>query len=47
VNSLVGSAAMAPIEHVFVNVARSTDGLNRNFLHPGLYCPPTRLWRNW
>jgi hypothetical protein len=38
---------MAVIEHVFVNLARSTDRLKRNGLHPGLYWPPTRLWRNW
>lgn len=34
---------MAVVEHVFVNVAGATDGLNVQ----GYTAPPQRLWRNW
>jgi hypothetical protein len=69
VNSFSGSARSASVEHVFVNLPRVTDGLNRLPQQPpkiaalapsqpalatpgengppGLYWPPTRLWRNW
>ncbi len=43
----MGMAAVAWIEHVFGNLARSTDGLKERSTDTGIYCPPTRLWRNW